>query len=388
MPSKNMLIIHGGGPTAVLNASLYGAVTAAKASPEVDKIYGAIGGTEAVFTGNFLDLRIISEEELDLLPHTPGSAIGTSRFHLESGDYEKMPAIFEKYDIGYVLLTGGNGSMDTCGKIAKACAAARADVRVGGIPKTMDNDLAVTDHAPGYGSAARYVAETVREVGADVRSLPIHIVIIEVMGRNAGWVAAASALARKKPGDAPHLIYTPETPFDEEEFLRDAKRLFDEKGGVVVAVSEGLVDKDGKNIVPPLFTIGRSTYYDDVSTYLRDLIIRRLGIKVRSEKPGLCGRASIAFQSPVDREEAILAGETAVRAVIAGETSFMVGFRRLPGEEYAVETMLVPVEEVMLDEKKMPRSYLNVAGNDVTEEFIRWARPLIGGELPEFVHFN
>ncbi|MBQ4050856.1 MAG: diphosphate--fructose-6-phosphate 1-phosphotransferase [Oscillospiraceae bacterium] len=385
---KNMLIIHGGGPTAVLNASLYGAVAAAKASSEVDHVYAAVGGTGAIFTEDFLDLKTIPDEQLEMLPGTPGSAIGTSRYHLEAEDYEKMPAIFEKWNIGYLLVTGGNGSMDTCGKIAKACASAGIDICVGGIPKTMDNDLAVTDHAPGFGSAARYVAETVREVGADVRSLPIHIVIIEVMGRNAGWVAAASALARKHPGDAPHLIYTPEVSFDEEEFLRDAKRLFDEKGGVVVVVSEGLTDKNGKNIVPPLFTIGRSTYYDDVSTYLRDLIVRQLGIKVRNEKPGLCGRASIAFQSPVDREEAILAGKTAAEAVLAGKTGFMVGFRRLDSEEYAVETMLIPVEEVMLDEKKMPRSYLNEAGNDVTEEFIRWAKPLIGGELPDFAHFN
>ncbi|MCI8601414.1 MAG: diphosphate--fructose-6-phosphate 1-phosphotransferase [Oscillospiraceae bacterium] len=385
MASKNMLIVHGGGPTAVLNASLYGAVLGARDNPAVDKIYGALGGTEAVFTGNFIDLKTLPEEKLRLLPGTPGTAIGSSRFHLEPEDYEKMPALFREHNIGYVLLTGGNGSMDTCGKIAAACKG--ADIRVGGIPKTMDNDLAVTDHAPGYASAARYAAATVQEVGADVRSLPIHIVIVEVMGRNAGWVAASTALARKAPGDAPHLIYTPEVPFDEEAFLSDAKRLFEEKGGVVVVVSEGLVDKEGNNVVPPLFTVGRSVYYDDVSTYLRDLIVKRLGVKVRSEKPGLCGRASIAWQSPVDRDEAILAGKTAAEAIIAGENNFMVGFKRLPGEEYRVETMLVPVEQVMLDEKKMPRSYLNEAGNDVTDEFIRWAKPLVG-ELPDFVHFN
>lgn len=386
MAGKNMLIVHGGGPTAVLNASLYGAVMGAKGCPEVDKIYGAIGGTEAIFTGNFIDLKEVPQEQLELLPQTPGSAIGSSRFHLEPEDYERMPALLEQYGIGYLLLTGGNGSMDTCGKIARACAG--TGIRVGGIPKTMDNDLAVTDHAPGFGSAARYVAATVKEVGADVRSLPIHIVIIEVMGRNAGWIAASSALARKEPGDAPHLIYTPEVPFDEEAFLWDAQRLFEEKGGVVVVVSEGLTNKEGKTVVPPLFTIGRSTYYDDVSTYLRDLIVKRLGIKVRNEKPGLCGRASIAFQSPVDRDEAIAAGRRAAEAIVAGENNFMVGFRRLPGEAYKIETILIPVEQVMLEERKMPRSFLNEAGNDVTEEFIRWAKPLLGGELTEFIHFN
>lgn len=386
MAGKNLLIVHGGGPTAVLNASLYGAVARARECPEIDHVYGAIGGTEAIFTGNFVDLKTVPEEKLRLLLQTPGSAIGSSRFHLEPEDYERMPALFEEKNIGYVLLTGGNGSMDTCGKIFKACG--ERGIRVGGIPKTMDNDLAVTDHSPGFGSAARYAAATVREIGADVRSLPIHIVLVEVMGRNAGWIAASSALARQNPDDAPHLIYTPEVPFDEQEFLTDVKALFDRLGGVVVVVSEGLVDKEGKNVVPPLFTIGRSTYFDDVSTYLRNLIVRELGVKVRNEKPGLCGRASIAFQSPVDRDEARLAGEKAVEAVVAGETGFMVGFRRLDGPEYAIETMLVPVEQVMLDEKKMPRSYLNEKGNDVTQEFLDWARPLIGGELAEFVHFN
>lgn len=219
-----------------------------------------------------------------------------------------MGAIFKKHDIRYVLLNGGNGTMDTCGKIYRACK--DAGVCVVGIPKTIDNDIAITDHTPGYGSAARYIAETTAEVGVDVKALPIHVCIIEAMGRNAGWITAASALARKKPGDAPHLIYLPERPFKEEEFLEDVKRLYDQLGGVVVVASEGLKKENGEPIVPPIFKSGRSVYYGDVSAYLAELVIKNLGIKARSEKPGLCGRASIALQSSLDRDEAFwLAGK-------------------------------------------------------------------------------
>ena len=187
-------------------------------------------------------------------------------------------------------------------------------IRVIGIPKTIDNDIAVTDHTPGYGSAARYIAATTHEVGEDVKSLPIHVCVVEAMGRNAGWITAASALARKEKGDAPHLIYLPERPFNEEEFLEDVKKLYDELGGVVVVASEGLKDKDGKPIVPPIFKTERATYYGDVSAHLANLVIQKLGIKARSEKPGICGRASIAWQCQTDRDEAVLAGREALRS--------------------------------------------------------------------------
>ena len=210
----NVLVVHGGGPTAVINASLYGVIMEAKESGVIDHVYGAIGGSEAVLKEQFLDLMKYPQEKLELLLTTPATAIGSSRYALEEEDYQAMGAIFKKNDIRYVLLNGGNGTMDTCGKIYRACK--DAGVCVVGIPKTIDNDIAITDHTPGYGSAARYIAETTAEVGVDVKALPIHVCIIEAMGRNAGWITAASALARKKPGDAPHLIYLPERPFKEE----------------------------------------------------------------------------------------------------------------------------------------------------------------------------
>ncbi len=383
--AANVLVVHGGGPTAVINASLYGVVEEARKHGDIDHVYAAIGGSEGILKERFLDLLAMPEEKLELLLQTPATAIGSSRYALEQADYEAMRDIFNKYQIRYVLLNGGNGTMDTCGKLYEACRT--GDIRVTGIPKTIDNDIAITDHTPGYPSAARYIAVSAAEVGADVKSLPIHVCVMEAMGRNAGWITAASALARKKPGDAPHLIYLPERPFKEDEFLEDVKRLYEEKGGVVVVVSEGLKNEAGEPIVPPIFKSGRATYYGDVSAHLANLVIQKLGIKARSEKPGLCGRASIALQSPVDREEAVLAGAEALRAAIRGESGVMVGFVREDTEDgaYRMRTTTIPISQVMLYEKTMPDSFINERGNDVTREFVDWCRPLIGPELPEFI---
>ena len=385
----NVLLVHGGAPTAVINASLYGAVTEAKKYAEVDHIYAAIGGSGAVIREQFLDMKTVSDERLELLLSTPASAIGTSRDHLEPEDYEAIARVIQKHDIKYVFFNGGNGSMDACGKVYKACQAlGLTDVRVVGIPKTIDNDIAVTDHAPGFGSAARYIAATVSEVSQDVRALPIHVSVVEAMGRNAGWIAAASALARSGDGDGPDLIYLPERPFVEEEFLADVKALVEKKGGVVVVASEGLTGPEGKPIVEPIFQVGRATYYGDVSAHLANLVIKKLGYKARSEKPGICGRASIAFQSSVDRDEAVIAGAEAVKAAMEGQTGVMIGFERLPGAEYKVKPIRIPIEQVMLTERTMPAEFINERGNDVTDAFVEWCRPLIGEPLRPFVTFK
>ncbi len=381
----NLLAVHGGGPTAVLNASLYGVIRQAQECG-IGKIYGAVGGSEAILKENFVDMGKLPDEKIERLLQTPGTAIGSSRFPLEQEHYEAMASVLKKHGIKYVLFNGGNGTMDACGKVSKACQG--EDIYVVGIPKTMDNDISIIDHAPGFPSAAKYIATVTNEVGADVKSLPIHVCVIEAMGRNAGWITAASALARKKPGDAPHLIYLPERNFHEEEFLADVKRLYDELGGVVAVVSEGLRNEKGESIVPPIFKTDRAVYYGDVSAYLAELVIKKLGIKARSEKPGLCGRASMALQSRVDREEAILAGREAVKAAVVGKTGVMVGIRRMEGEGYRIETPLIPIEEVMLHERVMPETYINERGNDVTEHFVQWCRPLIDGELPEMVSFK
>lgn len=383
---NNLLIIHGGGPTAVINASLYGAIREAQNCPEVDRIYCAVGGTGGLMKENLRDVTAMSDEILKGLLTSPASAIGSSRDALEAPEYETMTAVLKKYEILYVLMNGGNGTMDTCGRLQRHCEG--TDIRVVGIPKTMDNDLAVTDHAPGFASAARYMAGSTAELCCDVDSLPIHVVVLEALGRNAGWVTAASALAADAYGKGPDLIYLPERNFDEEAFLRDVRKLIAEKGHGVVVAGEGLHYADGTPIVEPIFSTERATYFGDVSSHLAQLITRKLHYKARSEKPGLLGRASVCWQSSVDRYEAELCGREAVKAAVAGETAKMVAIRRLSNAPYAAETFLADIEEVMMTERKMPDEFINAEGNGVTEAYKDWVRPLLGEPLPKLMNLR
>lgn len=385
--AENLLIVHGGGPTAVMNGSLYGAIKEAKKSDEIGHIYGANNGTGGFLKKDFLELENIPEEKLKLLLQTPGTAIGTSRDPIEQEHYEKMADILEEENIKYVLFNGGNGTMDTCGKLHKTCQKRNLDVKVMGIPKTTDNDIAVTDHSPGFGSAAKYMAACTQELAADVRSLPIHVVVMEASGRNAGWITAASALAGEK-GYAPDLIYLPERAFDEDKFIEDIKKLLEKKSGILVVASEGLTDKEGKPIVKPVFKTERATYFGDVSSHLANLVIQKLGYKARGEKPGLLGRASIFMQSQVDIEEAQMAGELACRAALDGESGKMVAFSRVSENPYEMKPFLVDIDEVMMYERKMPDEFINEEGNGVTQAFLDWCRPLIGEELPDMISFN
>jgi 6-phosphofructokinase 1 len=382
----NILIAHGGGSSAVINSSLYGAIMIAKRHLQVGAIYGALGGTAGILAEKFIDFRNVPQEKLELLKQTPGTSIGTSRTHLTTEDYKNMISIFEKFDIKYVLFNGGNGTMDTCGKVYHA--AKELGIRVVGIPKTIDNDIAITDHCPGYGSAARYLAQTVADISQDVRSMPIHVCIVEAMGRNTGWITGAAALAKKDPEAGPHLIYLPEIAFEEEKFLSDVKRLYDLYGGVVVVASEGLKKADGSPIVDPIFQVGRSTYFGDVSAHLAELVIKKLGIKARSEKPGIAGRSSSMLQSKVDRDEAILAGEAACRAVLEGRSGVTIGFQRVSDEPYKIKVIEIPIEEVMLHERPMPKEFIREDGSGVTDAFLKWLKPLVGEDLLEFVWFN
>lgn len=377
---KNLLIIHGGAPTAVMNASLYGVIKEARKHACIGSIYGASGGTGGAMREEFIDLTNIDDTDFANLLNTPGSAIGTSRDPLYEKEYAKLKEVFEKHNIGYVLYNGGNGTMDACGNTHNICK--DTDIKVVGIPKTIDNDIAVTDHSPGFASSAKYIAATVADVVRDVRSLPIHVCIVEAMGRNAGWLTAASALAGDC-GSAPDLIYLPERPFDEEVFLKDVKRIFDKKRGVVVVVSEGLHYADGTPVAEPIFKTERAVYFGDVGAQLCNTVIKKLGIKARSEKPGICGRASSALQSTVDCKEAIACGEQAVKLAVSGNSGVMV---TLSHNEYGkvAELGSVDIKEVMMVERKMPEEFINKEGNGVTEEFLNWLRPVVGGELPRF----
>ena len=385
---ENILIVHGGGPTSVINASLYGAVMEAKKYKEIEHIYAARNGTGGLMREELIELENVPDEKLELLLNTPGSAIGTSRDQIEQPEYDRMIEVLQKKNIKYVLFNGGNGSMDTCGKLYKNCQAKGLDIRVMGIPKTHDNDIAITDHSPGYGSIARYMAESVKEVAADVKGLPIHVVVVEALGRNAGWTTAASALADDGDGIGPDLIYLPERPFDEEKFLSDVKKQLEKKSGIVVVASEGLRYADGTPIVEPVFQVGRATYFGDVSQHLANLVIKKLGYKARGEKPGIVGRAAAHAQSPVDRDEAELAGKMACEAIMHGESGKMVAFERVSTEPYVMKPFLVDIDEVMMYERTMPDEFINEEGNGVTEAFKEWCRPLIGGELKKMISFN
>jgi 6-phosphofructokinase 1 len=388
MIEKNILIVHGGGPTAVINASLYGVIVEAKKHSELTHIYAARNGTGGLLKEDLIELENVPEDDLELLLQTSGSAIGTSRDEIEQKDYDDMSVILAKRNIKYVVFNGGNGTMDTCGKLYKTCLNKGLDIKVMGIPKTIDNDISITDHSPGYGSAARFLAQSVKEICADVKGLPIHVVVVEASGRNAGWITAASALAENEEGIGPDLIYLPERPFEEDKFIEDVSRLLEKKKGIVVVASEGLKNAKGEPIVEPVFRTDRAVYFGDISAHLANLVIKRLGYKARGEKPGLLGRASIAMQSQVDREEAKLAGELACKAVMQGESGKMVAFRRISTTPYAIEPFLVEIDEVMMHERIMPDEYINQEGNGVTESFKEWCKPLIGGELTKMVSFN
>ncbi len=382
---KNVIIAHGGAPTAVINASLYGAIKELKESGFDGKILAPRFGSDGLYNEDFIDLSNLSDHDLEVLKETPGSAIGSSRFPLYEKEYKKIVQILVKHNIGYVLFTGGNGTMDTIGNIYKYAKAEGVEVTCVGIPKTIDNDIGVTDHAPGFASCANYIAQTVASCAQDVKGLPIHVSVIEVMGRNAGWLAASSALARKNIGDAPHLIYFPEIPFDEQEFLDDVKKAWEKRHGVVVVCSEGLKYADGTPIVKPIFKTERATYFGDVSTHLATLIIEKLGIKARSEKPGLICRCDRSLVSKVDQDEAVLMGRTAIKAALNKTNGVMAGIKRISTNPYKIEPILIPIEKVMMTEATFPLKYIKDK-HDVIDEFIEWLKPLVN-EIPENISF-
>ncbi|ATO45338.1 hypothetical protein C5L30_000401 [Companilactobacillus farciminis] len=388
---NNLLVIHGGGPTVVLNSSLYGVVIESQKHKDIiDKIYGSKNGVEGLLKDDFIDLGNKTSKEIDSLLTSPGTAIGSSRYPLNDDDYEKMVDHLIKNNIKYVLMSGGNGTMGTCGNLSKLCQKRNVDIKVIGIPKTMDNDINIIDHAPGYLSAAKYIIQTTREIAADIHSLPIHVCIIEVMGRNAGWLAASSYCSSNGDSLQPDLIYVPECAFDEEKFLKDVKAIYDKKGYATVVVSEGLKNKNGDPIVPEIFRQGRSVYYGEVGNYLANEVIKKLGIKARNEKPGLAGRSSIYLQSDVDRKEAVEVGKRAVMAVINEQTDKMVGiFREVNNGEYSAKYDLVNLDDVMMTERKLPSKFINEDKNGITSDFAKWLNPmLLKTDYFPIVNFN
>ena len=375
---ENILMMHGGAPTAVINASLYGSIKELKDANFKGKILASRFGTGGLLKRDILDLSSVSDNSLNALLHTPGSAIGTGRDHLEAEDYITLASNLADLNVKYVLLTGGNGSMDTTYKLSQECK--KRGIIVCGVPKTMDNDLEPCDHSPGFASAARYLAASVREVAEDVKGLPIHVVIVESFGRDAGYLAASSALARED-GAGPDMVLLPEVPFEEERFLERVLTLHKEKGGVVVVASEGLRYKDGKPIVKPVFQKERSTYFGDVSSHLSTLVISKLGIKARSEKPGILGRASIAWQSERDVDDAIKAGREAVLLALDGKSGYMSTVTR-----DGISSTIIRKE--ILKERVLPDKYIDRDNFDIKSDYLTWLKPLVGSLGSPFVSFT
>ncbi len=381
----NLLVAHGGGPTAVINASLYGVIKEAGLSPQIDRVIGAFHGIEGVLNEQFIDLSAQDPKQIALLPFTPSSALGSCRRKLSGDDYPELLRIFKKHHIRYFLYNGGNDSMDTCEKVGLLAKSEGLDLQVIGIPKTIDNDLPFTDHCPGFGSAARYVAMSTRDLWMEVQAMPLYVTFLETMGRNAGWLAAGAAMARHGGKSCAQLIYLPETPYEEDKFLADIDNALSKSRALLVVVSEGLVHKDGRSIADLGMVDGFGhTIPGGVAKALSDTVISKLKVKARAEKPGFLGRSSFLMQSTSDREEAEEVGRKAVQAVLAGKTGLMISIKRISSQPYRVEYGEVPLGDVANVEHKFPQQWINSAGNYITEVFYDYCMPLIGETFPEY----
>ena len=380
---KNILVAHGGGPTAVINCSLQGVVEAARSAGFDGSIYAARFGAEGILAGDLIDLTNVPAATIARLSHTPASAIGSCRRKLTDADYPTVLETLKRFDVGYFFYNGGNDSMDTCHKVNELAKKEGLDVRVIGIPKTMDNDLDLTDHCPGFGSAARYAALSSAELALDASALPIHVVVLELMGRNAGWVTAASALAGRLTG-CPVLTYLPEVPVDEDRMLADVERTYARGQGLLVTVSEGLCGLDGKPLADTGIVDGFGhTVPGGTAQHITDRIIQKLGLKSRAEKPGLLGRASIPYQSSTDRAEAYAVGQYAVEAALKGESGYMVAINAVRTPAYRADLSLVPLAKVANVEKKFPLEWI-ADGNQIADAFFDYAMPLMGERFPEY----
>lgn len=386
----NIVVGQSGGPTAVINNSLVGVIHEAQQHGEIGDILGMSHGIAGILNEELVDLRCESAETLALLRDTPASALGTVRYKVRDADYARILEVFRAYDVRYFFYIGGNDSMDTAHQMHLLAAREGYELHAIGVPKTVDNDLAETDHCPGYGSAARFVATAIRDTGYDTVAMgdSSPIKFMEIMGRNAGWLTASAALAKEGPDDAPHLIYVPEHGVTLDQVLADIKAVYDRLGHCVVAVSEGLCDPDGQPLAlrptsgeVDAFGHGR---LGGVVELLDEAVSERLGLRARYDKPGYLQRSFASLQSSVDREEAYQVGRAAVRAALAGESDKMVSLVREPGPTYRATTGLADLERVANAVHILPREYINEAGNGVTDGFLDYARPLIGGPLPPY----
>jgi 6-phosphofructokinase 1 len=383
-----LLVGQSGGPTAAINSSLLGVVEAALGRSEIAVVYGAVDGVEGLLEGKVVDLGQESQSTLAALRRTPAAALGSCRYKLRPEDPDRLLALFQRLGVGYVVYIGGNDSSDTAHRLAERALATGQKLGVIVVPKTIDNDLPITDHCPGYGSIARFVATALQDVGRDTEAMhrvdPIKVV--EVMGRNAGWVVAASALGRRDEADPPHLLYPPERRLDLDTFVADVERVYRRVGHVVAVVTETIREPDGSFIGAGERDVRDSFGHRRLVEPARRLAAvaeERLGLRARYDRPGTIQRMSSASLSNVDLSEAYEAGRQAVGALLAGETDRMVTLLRPPGPVYRCTYGLAPLNAIANVEKLLPAEYLPTAEALPSPDFRAYAEPLLGGPLPE-----
>ena len=378
-----------GGPTSVINASAYGVIKTALEAEEITKVYGASHGIVGVLNDELFVMDEEDPEELRYLLHTPSSELGSCRYKMkdpevDDTDYKRILEIFKKYNVRYFFYNGGNDSMDTCNKISRYMKSVGYECRVMGVPKTIDNDLFGTDHCPGFASAAKYIATSCMEINKDARVYDNKmIVIVEIMGRHAGWLAASAALATAY-GSGPDLIYLPECDFDMDRFLADVDELYRKNGKVFVAVSEGIHYADG-SFVSEAKTSATDGFghaqLGGLAALLAEIVKNHTGAKVRGIEFSLLQRCGAHVASATDIEEAFTAGKVAVEKAVEGETGYMVAFeRQMVDGKYSCAYRLLPLESVANYEKKVPMEWINDTHNGLKQEFISYVLPLIQGE--------
>lgn len=398
MNKKNCMVAQSGGPTVAINASLAGVISGTQKSENYDTIYGSVNGILGILDGNILNLSEKMESDpshLEVLKHSPSMYLGSCRFKLpdfmdDDSHYSYIFKQFEQLNIGAFFYIGGNDSMDTVLKLSSYAKRIGSDIRIIGVPKTIDNDLMATDHTPGFGSAAKYVAASLLEIAHDTFIYAVKsVTIVEIMGRDAGWLTAAAALARNEYSAAPHLIYLPETAFDKDQFLADVKALLKTQNNVIVAISEGIHDSDHNYINAGECqedSFGHSQL-SGAGKALEYLIKDHINVKVRSVEINVLQRCAAHLASQTDLDESFALGEKAVTCAQEGVTAAMVTLTRTSNHPYAVSYHYAEIKDIANEAKSVPREWINERGNDVLPEMIEYLTPLILGE-PNLTYKN
>ena len=399
----NCIVAQSGGPTAVINASACGVIQEAFGHAEITGVFAAHNGILGILHERIFDLGEESAETIERLKSTPAAALGSCRYKVKTEqDYRKIVDVFRKYDIRYFFYIGGNDSMDTADKVNALAAREGYDFAAMGVPKTIDNDLAFTDHCPGYGSVIKYLATMTMEAGRDTEALYTTdtVNVIEAMGRNAGWIAAGTALAKRSAEDAPHIILLPEVPFDEERFARKVKEYVDSIGRCVIVVSEGTKYADGTYISEQKGDFSKDAFghvqLGGAANFVKNFVESRVKVKSRFAFPSTIQRSGIHFASKTDSDEAYLVGKRAVQEAVGGTNGKMITLVRDSNDPYSVSTGLADLSSVANGEKLFPREWIAEDGFGVNEGFLEYALPLIRGEvvpfmedgLPSFMRFE